>query len=130
MAITRACCDVIVDACRRNGVHFEVAENYFRMPKQRAIIDLIDKGILGDIVRVYFVEAKAQNPFEPTVTHRGLTRPLSKFGKLFRDVHGHGVAPAVTASPVRAKRTPPDFGDGQTPTGRAPSSSTRTGRMP
>ena len=44
MAITRGCCDVIIDACRRNSVHFEVAENYFRMPKQRAIIDLINRG--------------------------------------------------------------------------------------
>ena len=30
MAVTLPCCDVIIDACRRNGVHFEVAENYFR----------------------------------------------------------------------------------------------------
>lgn len=80
MALTRACCDVIIEACQRNGVHFEVAENYFRMPKQRAVIDLIEKGILGDIVRVSYVEAKAQRPFEPTAHIRGLTRPLSKFG--------------------------------------------------
>lgn len=80
MALTRACCDVIIDACSRNNVHFEVAENYFRMPKQRAIINLIKAGILGDIVRVHYIEAKAQNLFDPTVTHRGLTRPLSKFG--------------------------------------------------
>lgn len=80
MALTRACCDVIVEACKRNGVHFEVAENYFRMPKQRAVIDLIEKGILGDIVRVNYHEAKAQRPFEPVARIRGLTRPLSKFG--------------------------------------------------
>ena len=80
MALTRYCCDVMIEACRRNGVHFEVAENYFRMPKQRAIVNLIEAGILGDVVRVYFVEAKGQNPFEPTVTYRGLTRPLHKFG--------------------------------------------------
>ena len=41
MALTRSCCDVIIEACRKNGVHFEVAENYFRMPKQRAIVNLI-----------------------------------------------------------------------------------------
>ena len=80
MAMTRHCCDVIIDACRRNGVHFEVAENYFRMPKQRALINLIKRGVLGDIVRVYYVEEKARNPFESAATHRGLTRPLSKFG--------------------------------------------------
>lgn len=80
MAITLAGCDVIIDACQRNGVHFEVAENYFRMPKQRAVIDLIEKGILGDIVRVRYVDAKAQRPFEQTARIRGLTRPFSKFG--------------------------------------------------
>ena len=81
MALTLPCCDIIIDACRRNGVHFEVAENYFRMPKQRMIIKLIEEGILGDIVRVYFVEPKRQDPFEPTVTHSGLGRPISGFGR-------------------------------------------------
>ena len=81
MALTLPCCDIIIDACRRNGVHFEVAENYFRMPKQRMIIKLITEGILGDIVRVYFVEPKRQDPFEPTVTHSGLGRPISGFGR-------------------------------------------------
>ena len=80
MALTLTCCDVIIDACRNNGVHFEVAENYFRMPKQRVIVNLIKEGILGDVVRVYYVEAKAQNLFDPTVTHRGVTHPVHKFG--------------------------------------------------
>ena len=81
MALTLPCCDIIVDACRRNGVHFEVAENYFRMPKQRMILKLIEAGILGDIVRVYFVEPKRRDPFEPTVTHGGLGRPIHGFGR-------------------------------------------------
>ncbi len=81
MALTLPCCDIIIDTCRRNGVHFEVAENYFRMPKQRMIIKLIEEGILGDIVRVYFVEPKRQDPFEPTVTPSGLDRPISGFGR-------------------------------------------------
>ncbi len=81
MALTLSCCDIIIDACRRNGVHFEVAGNYFRMPKQRMIIKLIKEGILGDIVRVYFVEPKRQDPFDPTVTHSGLGRPISGFGR-------------------------------------------------
>ena len=121
MAITRGCCDVIIDACRRNGVHFEVAENYFRMPKQRMILDLIDKGILGEIVRVYFVEAKAQNPFEPTVTHRGLTRPLSKFGNssgMCMDMGSHRLSqlrlyamsePRQISGTVRRYRSSPEF---------------------
>ena len=81
MALTLACCDIIIDACRRNGVHFEVAENYFRMPKQRMILKLIEAGVLGDIVRVYFIEPKRQDPFERHVTHGGLGRPIHGFGR-------------------------------------------------
>ena len=81
MALTLACCDMLIDACRRNGVHFEVAENYFRMPKQRMIVKLAQAGVLGDIVRVTFVEPKRQDPFEPRVTHGGLGRPIHGFGR-------------------------------------------------
>ena len=81
MALTLPCCDQIIDTCRRNGVHFEVAENYFRMPKQRMIVKLVEEGILGDIVRVYFVEPKRQDPFEPRATHKGLGRPIAGFGR-------------------------------------------------
>ncbi len=121
MALTRSCCDVIIEACRKNGVHFEVAENYFRMPKQRAIVNLIKKGILGDVVRVYFVEAKAQNTFEPTVTHRGLTRPLSKFGNssgMCMDMGSHRLSqlrlyaqsePRQISGTVRRYRSSPEF---------------------
>lgn len=81
MALTLPCCDQIIDTCNRNGVHFEVAENYFRMPKQRMIVKLVEEGILGHIVRVYFVEPKRQDPFEPMVTHNGLGRPIAGFGR-------------------------------------------------
>jgi predicted dehydrogenase len=79
MAMTLACCDVIVDACRRNGVHFEVAENYFRQPKERTILKLIDEGVLGDILRVHFVEPYGNTPFESSVIPRGFSRPVSHF---------------------------------------------------
>lgn len=81
MALTLPCCDLIVNTCKRNGVHFEVAENYFRMSKQRLIIQLIKEGILGDVMRVYFVEPKRQVPFESHVTPKGLGRPISGFGR-------------------------------------------------
>ena len=121
MALTRFCCDVIIEACRKNSVHFEVAENYFRMPKQRAIVNLIKEGILGDVARVYFVEAKAQNPFEPTVTRRGLTRPLSKFGNssgMCMDMGSHRLSqlrlyaqsePRQISGTIRRYRSSPDF---------------------
>ena len=129
MAMTRGCCDVIVDACRENGVHFEVAENYFRMPKQRAIINLIEQGVLGDIVRVYYVEEKAHNPFEPKVTHRGLTRPLSKFGNssgMCMDMGAHRLSQLRLFARASRGKYRGRSGD----TGRVPNSFTRTGRMP
>ena len=79
MAMTLPCCDVIVDACDRNGVHFEVAENYFRQPKERVILKLINEGILGDIVRVHFVEPYGSMPFEASVSPRGFSQPVSNF---------------------------------------------------
>ena len=80
MALTLPCCDAIIEACDRNGVHFEVAENYFRMPKQRAIVKLITEGVLGEIVRVDFHDVKNNMAFEHEVTHRGMTSPLHAFG--------------------------------------------------
>ena len=121
MALTLPCCDVIIDACRRNGVHFEVAENYFRMPKQRAIVELIRAGILGDVVRVCFVEPKAQRSFEQKATHRGLTRPFSKFGAysgMCMDMGAHRLSqlrfyaqsePTQIAGTVRRYRSNPDI---------------------
>ena len=119
MALTLPCCDMIIDACRRNNVHFEVAENYFRMPKQRMIIKLIKEGILGDIVRVYFMEPKRQDPFEPTVTHKGLGRPISGFGRtsgMCMDMGAHRLSqlrlyaqsePVQIAGTVRKYRSDP-----------------------
>ena len=81
MAPTLACCDVIVDSCRKNGVHFEVAENYFRMPGDRIIIKLIKEGILGDIVRVHFIEPFGRAPLVPgSEKPRGIESPVSTFG--------------------------------------------------
>ena len=72
-------------------------------------------------MRVYFVEAKAQNPFEPTVTHRGLTRPLSKFGNssgMCMDMGSHRLSqlrlyaqsePRQISGTVRRYRSSPEF---------------------
>ena len=121
MALTLPACDAIIDACRRNSVHFEVAENYFRMPKQRMILKLIDEGVLGDIVRVYFMEPKRELPFEPAVTHGTLGRPISGFGKtggMCMDMGAHrlsqlrlyaGSQPVQIAGTVRKYRADPSI---------------------
>jgi len=80
MAPTLACCDVIIDSCEKNGVHFEVAENYFRMPGDRIIIKLIQEGVLGDIARVHFIEPFGRRPFEQGAGKpRGIESPISTF---------------------------------------------------
>ena len=80
MALTLPCCDVIIEAARSNGVHFEVAENYLRMPGDRILIKLIAEGVLGDIMRVHFIEPFRQLPFAPgSGKPRGLSRPVSRF---------------------------------------------------
>ena len=81
MAPTLACCDIIVESCRKNGVHFEVAENYFRMPGDRIIIKLIQEGVLGDIMRVHFIEPFGHAQFaHGSGKPRGIGSPVSAFG--------------------------------------------------
>ncbi len=79
MAPTLACCDVIINSCRENGVHFEVAENYFRMPGDRVIIKLIQEGVLGDIMRVHFIEPFGRASFVHGAKPRGIESPISTF---------------------------------------------------
>lgn len=79
MAPTLACCDVIINSCRENGVHFEVAENYFRMPGDRIIIKLIQEGVLGDIMRVHFIEPFGRASFVHGAKPRGIESPISTF---------------------------------------------------
>ena len=81
MAPTLAFCDVIINACKKNGVHFEVAENYFRMPNDRILIKLITEGVLGDIMRVHFIEPSGRGrQFVHGAKPQGIARPVSTFG--------------------------------------------------
>lgn len=121
MAVTLPCCDAIINVCRENNVHFEVAENYFRMPKQRMIRQLVQAGVLGRIVRVHFVDPKARRPFQGAVEPRGLDRPVSKFTSysgLCMDMGTHRLSqirlyadsePTRIAATVKRYRTDPEF---------------------
>ena len=123
MAVTLPCCDVIVAACRANGVHFEVAENYFRMPKQRLIAQLLRAGVLGDVVRVHFVEPKGRRfrPFNADAETKGLERPFSRFASysgLLLDMGAHRFsqlrlyaqsAPRRIVAALRKYRPHPEF---------------------
>ncbi len=80
MAPTLPCCDIIVETCAKNGTHFEVAENYFRMPGDRIIVKLIKEGVLGDIMRVHFIEPFGRGRFvEGAGPPQGIRSPVSTF---------------------------------------------------
>ena len=82
MAPTLPCCDVIINSCKKNGVHFEVAENYFRMPNDRILIKLITEGVLGDIMRVHFIEpsTRGRQFVHGAGKPQGISHPVSTFG--------------------------------------------------
>ncbi|MCW4026408.1 MAG: Gfo/Idh/MocA family oxidoreductase, partial [Candidatus Bathyarchaeota archaeon] len=62
MAITIQCCDLIINACRKAGVYYEIGENYFRTPTERAVKQIIDGGVIGSVLRTYAVDPSPANP--------------------------------------------------------------------
>jgi len=79
MAITLPCCDVIINACRKAGVYYEVAENYFRIPIERAIKEIIDKGIVGKVLQTYAIDPEPAQPssgLPPFSSHSPIVRLL------------------------------------------------------
>lgn len=65
MAISLSCCDVIINAAKKAGVYFEVAENYFRTPNERVIKMAIQKGLIGDVRRVYVIPGSLRMQSRP-----------------------------------------------------------------
>lgn len=51
MAVTLPCCDLIVKACEKAGVHYEVGEQYFRGPTDRMVVEIIKNGLIGNVLR-------------------------------------------------------------------------------
>ena len=72
MAITLPCCDVMISTCKKNGVYFEVAENYFRMPADRVITKLVAEGVIGDVMRVYYIDPIKERPLWKVGSHSGV----------------------------------------------------------
>lgn len=65
LALTLACADIMIKACDKAGVWWEVAENYYRMPMERVKLMLIKGGIIGDVFRAYVID-----PDDPPVSWR------------------------------------------------------------
>lgn len=56
IAITLSCADIMIEACKKNGVYFDIAENYPRMPMDKVIAQVINEGIIGDIMAAYVTD--------------------------------------------------------------------------
>lgn len=70
MAVSLPCCDIIINAAKKAGVYFEVAENYFRTPYERVMKMAVQQGVIGEVTRVYVI------PSELPIQHIGATRDL------------------------------------------------------
>ncbi len=53
LAQTLPLCDVLIDAVERNGVKLEVAEQYCRDPLHLMKRQIVEQGLIGDVLRVF-----------------------------------------------------------------------------
>ena len=53
LATTLPLCDVLIEAVDRNGVKLEVAEQYCRDPLHLAKRQIVEQGLIGDVLRVF-----------------------------------------------------------------------------
>lgn len=55
-AMSLPCCDIIINACRRADVHFEVAENYWGSDTEMTAQKIISQGTIGEVIRTYAID--------------------------------------------------------------------------
>ncbi len=53
IAVTLLTSDMMIESAKANNVKLEVAENYYRAPRERFLSKVIDAGIIGDVARIY-----------------------------------------------------------------------------
>ena len=53
IAVTLPMTDLMIEAAKRNNVKLEVAENYYRAPRERFLSAVIDAGVIGEVGRIY-----------------------------------------------------------------------------
>ncbi|MEM2146582.1 MAG: Gfo/Idh/MocA family oxidoreductase, partial [Candidatus Jordarchaeaceae archaeon] len=61
MAITLPCCDLLIKACEKAGVFYEVGAQYLRGPTDRAVMKIIKSGLIGDVLRAYAIDPAPTN---------------------------------------------------------------------
>ncbi|MCS5609160.1 MAG: Gfo/Idh/MocA family oxidoreductase [Candidatus Poribacteria bacterium] len=45
--------DLMIEAANKNNVKLEIAENYYRAPKERFLSEVIGSGVIGEVGRIY-----------------------------------------------------------------------------
>lgn len=53
IAVTLPTSDLIIDTAKENNVKLEVAENYYRAPKERFLSKVIEADVIGEVARIY-----------------------------------------------------------------------------
>lgn len=67
MAITLPCCDLLIKACEKAGVFYEVGAQYLRGPTDRVVMKIIKSGLIGDVLRAYAIDPA---PTKASITSR------------------------------------------------------------
>ena len=53
IALTRPTTDLMIEHARANNVKLEIAENYYRVPRERFLSKVIEADIIGEVARIY-----------------------------------------------------------------------------
>jgi len=72
MALTLPCADLMIKACEKAGVHWEVAENYYRMPEERLKVKAVENGLIGVPTRAYVFDPAKPPSTEGAIDFRGI----------------------------------------------------------
>ncbi len=53
IAVSLPTSDLMIESARKNSVKLEVAENYYRAPRERFLSKVIEADVVGDVARIY-----------------------------------------------------------------------------
>ena len=53
IAVTLPTTDLMIEHAKANNVKLEIAENYYRVPRERFLSKVIEAGVIGDVARIY-----------------------------------------------------------------------------
>ena len=53
IAVSLPTTDLIIERAKANNVKFEVAENYYRVPRERFLSKVIEADVIGEVARIY-----------------------------------------------------------------------------